>query len=85
MRREMMTKYSGHLRSFLPQSSTSPPPQQANPHGSPSPKRCSTNKLADGILQHVVEDFDGRFLLGITDMTTKIVYQMGVSSSWPHV
>lgn len=81
MCREMMTKYSGHSRSCLPQSSTSPLLQQANPHGSPSPKRCSTNKPADGILQHVVEDFDGRSLLGITDMTTKTVYRTGVSSS----
>lgn len=43
------------------------------------------NKLADGILQHVGEDFDGRSSLGTTDMTTRTVYQMGASSNWPHV
>lgn len=85
MHREMMTKSSGHLRSCLPQSSTFRPLQQANPHGSPSLKRYSTNKLADGTLQHVVAGFDGRSSLGITDMTTRTVYQMGASSNWPHV
>ena len=80
-----MTKYSGHSRSCLPQNSIFPPLQQANLHGSPSPRRYSTNKPADGILQRVVEDFDGRSSLGTMDMTIKTAYRMGASFNWPHV
>ena len=79
-----MIKYFGRSQFCLPQNSTSPPLQQANLHGSPSPKRCLTNKRADGILQHVVADFDGRSSLGTMDMTIRTVSRMGASSNWPH-
>ena len=80
-----MTKYSGHLQSCRPQSSTFLPLQRVNPHGSPWHKRCSMNKRTDGTPLLVVEDFGGRSSLGTMDMTTRIVYPTGVSSNWPHV
>ena len=85
LRRETTTKRSGRLQSCPPLTSTFPTPQPVNPHGSLSLRQYSTNKPADGILPHVLGDFDGRSSPGTTGMSIRTVYRTEAFSNWPLV